>query len=99
MNSIGKKKAVDLAETNWWELCESREIAEFQLFTEELCRPFEVFHKAVEDSLGRSVWTHELGMNWEGITAEFLGEREPPSIDQIVNLIPEEKRLVIEIED
>lgn len=96
-NSIGKEKAIELAESNWWELCDHREIAEFQLLTKELCCPFAVFHEAIEKSLGRPVWTHEFGMNYDGIVAEFLGERESPSMEEIIGLIPEEKRMIVGI--
>lgn len=93
--SIGREKAIALAESNWWELCDHREIAGFQLFTEELCCPFDVFHDAVEKSLGRPVWTHEFGLNYDGIVAEFLGERQPPTMEEIIGLIPEEKRVIV----
>lgn len=93
--SIGREKAVELANTNWWELCEPREIAEFQLFTVELCCPFSVFHEAIEKALGRPVWTHEFGLNYDGIVQEFLGEREAPTMQEIIELVPEEKRLAI----
>jgi len=93
--SIGRENAIKLAETNWWELCNHREIAGFQLFTEELCCPFDVFHEALEKSIGRPVFSHEIGLNYDGIVAEFLGEKEPPTIDEIFGLIPEEKRIII----
>jgi len=96
---IGKQKAIELAETHWWELCDHREIAEFQLFTKELCCPFDVFHEAVEKSLGRPVWTHEFGLNCDGICSEFLGEKEPPTWEEILELIPEEKRIVVRLEE
>jgi hypothetical protein len=94
-NSIGKEKAIQLYNTNWWEGLSYREIAEFQLFTTELCCPFDVFHEAVEKSLGRPVFTHEFGLNYQGICEEFLGEKESPTIDEILNMIPQEKLIVI----
>ena len=94
-NSIGKQKAIELHESHWWELCDAREIAEFQLFTTELCCPFDVFQNALEESLGRSVWTHELGLNYDGLVSEFLGDRMAPSLDDIINLIPEDKRVIV----
>lgn len=93
--SIGSEKAIALAESNWWELCTHREIAEFQLFTAELCLPFEKFHEAVEKSLGRPVFTHEFGLNFDGIIAEFLGEREAPTMTEIMELIPAENRVIV----
>ena len=94
-NSIGKDKAIALYDTNWWENKTHREIAEFQLFTKELCCPFDVFQEAVEESLGRPVFTHEFGLNYDGICKEFLGEKEPPTMEDILNLIPQDKLIVI----
>ena len=72
--SIGKEKAIELSLTEWWKEKSYREIAEFQLFTTELSCPFVVFHEAVEKSLGRPVFTHEFGLNYDGICKEFLCE-------------------------
>ena len=93
--SIGKDAAIALHDTRWWEGLEPREIARRQLFTDELCCPFPVFHEAVEKSLGRGVWTHEFGLNYEGICKEFLGDQAAPTMDEIIGLIPEEKRLLV----
>jgi len=95
MESIGKEKAIELFNSNWWELCSYRDIANFQLFVEELCLPFDKFQEAVEKSLGRSVFTHEFGLNYDGIVKEFLGEKSSPTIQEIINLIPAEKRIII----
>jgi hypothetical protein len=97
--SIGKKRALALAETKWWEGKPYRDIAKVQLFTAELCCPFSIFHEALEKSLGRPVYTHELGLNYDGICQEFLGERDPPTIEEIINMIPKEKRIVIQINE
>lgn len=92
---IGKEAAVAMAETKWWESKTHREIAEFQLTTAELCCPFAVFHEAIEKSLGRPVWTHEFGVNYDGICAEFFRGAAPPTLQQIIEMIPEEKRVLI----
>ena len=93
--SIGKEKAIELYETEWWKEKSYREIAEFQLFTAELCCPFDVFHEAVEKSLGRPVFTHEFGLNYGEICKEFLGEKEPPTMNEILHMIPKEKLIVV----
>ena len=59
--SIGKPIAIALYNSKWWEGCPPEMIAFFQLFTEELCCPFDVFHSAVESLLERGVLTHEFG--------------------------------------
>ena len=93
--SIGKAAAIAMTETEWWKGLPAWQIAKFQLFTTELCMPFSEFHRAVESALGRSVWTHEFGMNYDGLVQEFLGERDAPTMQEIFDLIPAEKRLVI----
>lgn len=95
--TIGREAAVELAKTEWWLDVEPRQIAKFQLFTAELCCPFAVFHKALETTLGRPVWTHELGLNYDGLVQEFLGERDAPTMQEILDLIPPEKRLVVDL--
>lgn len=97
--SIGRENAIELAESNWWELCSSAEAVEFQLFTVELCMPLSTFHQKLEEVLGRSVFTHELGMDYDGIVKEFLGERAAPTFDEIMKLIPDEKRIIIDLEE
>jgi hypothetical protein len=93
--SIGRDSAIALFDTEWWKDKSPREIAGTQLFTKELCCPFEVFHEAVEKSLSRPVWTHEFGLNYEGICREFLGEGDAPTLKEIIEMIPEEKRIII----
>lgn len=93
--SIGRDKAIALAESNWWELCTHREIAEFQMFTAELCLPFDKFHEALEKTIGRLVFTHEIAMNFDGLASELRGEREAPTMDEIMALIPADKRIIV----
>lgn len=74
-----------------------RQIAEFQMEQYRLCMPIDVFMKALSDTLGRPVYTHELGLNREGLMKELRGEKEPTALEEIINLIPEDKRIVIHI--
>lgn len=93
--SIGAKAAIALADSNFWEGKTAREIAGFQLFTDELAMDFGLFHKSLEESLGRSVFTHEMGLNYDGLVREFLGEIPAPTFEEILNLIPEDKRILV----
>lgn len=95
--SISTEEAVALAESHFWDDMTDREIAGFQLFQEKLCMPFDVFQAALEQSLGRPVFTHELGLNYEGIVKEFLGDAPAPTFEDIMNLIPEDKRVLVEV--
>lgn len=93
--SIGREKAIALAKTEWWVGLPAKEVAKTGLLITELCLPFSVLHKALEDVLGRPVFTHELGYNFDGIVQELLGERDAPTLEEILSLIPEAKRIVI----
>jgi hypothetical protein len=97
--SIGKETAIKLAESRWWERdgLSARDIAGFQLLTAELCMDFSAFHKALEDSLGRSVFTHELGLNYDRIVKEFLGKKEAPTFEQILALLPKDKTVMVTV--
>ena len=93
--SIGREKAIVLADSRWWEGRTPREIAKFQLFTDEITMPFGVFHEALEKTLGRPVWTHELAFNFDGIAMELLGEKDAPTMEEIIGMIPEEKLIIL----
>lgn len=68
-NSIGREKAIEMAESKWWVGKSCVEIAHFQLHTEELCMDFTDFHAAVEKTIGRPVFTHEFSTNIEEIVS------------------------------
>ncbi|MSU51213.1 MAG: hypothetical protein EXS37_19350 [Opitutus sp.] len=89
--SIGRRRAIALVETKWWLVRSPRQIARVQLFTVEQCVPFDVFHRAMEVSLGRPVWIHEFGLSLENLIQEFLGERDEPTLEEIFAAVPEGK--------
>lgn len=90
-----REQAVELANSGWWVGKTHRELATFQLYEDLLCMPFSVFHEAVEKTLGRPVFTHEFGLNHDGLIKELIGEKSAPTTQEILELIPEEKRIVI----
>lgn len=92
-----REEAIELYDSNFWIDMTMEEITKFQLFEEKLCIPFGIFHEAIEKTLGRPVFTHEFGLNLDGIKKEFLGEKSAPTMEEIINLIPEEKRIIITI--
>ena len=93
-NPLTKEEAIALFETNWWVGRPAREIASFQLFEDKLCCPFNIFHAAIEEALGRPVFTHEFGLNYEGLCKE-LGGGEKPSFAEILKLVPKDKAVVV----
>lgn len=96
-HSIGREAAIAMYESNWWVGKEPKEIALVGLMTRELCLPFEKLHESVENALGRPVWTHEFALNFDAIILELRGEKDAPTMDDIIGLIPESKRIMVKI--
>lgn len=69
--TIGKIGAIALYNSGWWNDKSDRDIALFQMNVSELCVPFDVFHGAMERTLKRPVFTHEFGINYNGLLEEL----------------------------
>lgn len=95
MDRLTREQAVALHDSRFWESMTFRERAEFQMNTDLLCMPFGIFHEAIEKTLGRPVYTHEFGLNVEGLRAELRGERPAPTLQEILDLIPAENRVIV----
>ena len=74
MEQLTTEQAIAFHDSGAWEKMTSQERAVFQMAQDKLCMPFGEFHKAVEEALGRPVWTHEFGLNRDGIRAELEGK-------------------------
>lgn len=96
MKQLTKEQAIAFAENKLYEGMTYRQIAEFQMEQDLLCMPFSVFHEAIEKTLGRPVFTHEFAFS-DNLRKELYGEKEAPTLDEIINLIPEEKRILIQL--
>ena len=96
MRQLTKEQAITFAENRLYEGMTERQIAEFQINQDRLCMPFDVFHRAIEISLGRPVYTHEFAFRDE-LKKELMGEKDAPSLEDIINLIPAQKRVIIEM--
>jgi hypothetical protein len=90
-----REQAIALGESKFYERMSHKDIARFQINQEKLCMPFSVFHEAVEVTLGRPVFTHEFGVNAEGLKAEINDGALPPTMEEILNMIPEDKRVIL----
>lgn len=95
MDQLTEEQAIALHDSGEWKDWTHEEIVRLQLFQKLLCVPFSRFHEALEAVLGRPVFTHELGLNYDGIVSEYLGDKEPPTLQEIINLIPKEKLVII----
>ena len=74
MEQLTREEAIEMAESKWWIGKSHQEIAEYQLQQECLCIDFPIFHQAVEESLGRSVFTHEFA-NQQALLLEFVAKQ------------------------
>ena len=82
-----REEAVVKQSTEWWKTATAEEIMEFQINEERLCCPWAVFQDAVEECLGRPVWTHEFAKP-ENLIAEKAGKREfEGPIESLVNVL------------
>ena len=94
MESLTGEQAFKLFNSDWWKDLTPRERATFQLYEERLCMPLGVYHKALEETLGRSVQIHEM-RNRQGLMDELRGNAPPPTRKDIINLIPKDKLILI----
>ena len=96
MKQLTKEQAIAFAENKCYEDMTYRQVAEFQIEQDKLCMPFDVFHEAIEKVLGRPVFTHEFAFR-DVIRKELYGENEPPTLEEICALIPQEKLILIKL--
>lgn len=89
---MNQDEAIRLANSNWWKDKPAEYIVNFQLFEDKLCMSFEDFHKAVEESLDRPVFTHEFGLDVNGLRKEFLSKNTQQKI------LPQDLGIDIKIE-
>ena len=97
MKQLTQKQAIAFAESGQWKDFTDEEVVKFQLYQRRLCMDFNRFHEAIGKVLGRPVYTHEFAgeANWQRLIDEYEGERPAPTFEEIVNMIPEEKRIII----
>lgn len=95
LNEFTKEEAVALAASNWWEDVSHKAAAEFQLMTPRLCMPLDLFQEYLQEALGRPVFTHELGLNVDGLRKELYSEAPAPTLDEIIGLLPREKVVLV----
>lgn len=94
MEQLTKEQAIAFYDSGIWKAWSEHEIAEFQLYQNRICVPFDTFHRCITVALNRPVYTHEF-MNVRDLRAELLGNKEAPTLADILNLIPEDKRIII----
>lgn len=91
---FAKEEAIDFYNSNIWQDWGDKQIFEVAFFQKKLCVPFSKLHKATEAALNRKVYSHEFA-NPDNLAKEYFGTLPAPTLKQIIDLIPEEKRLII----
>lgn len=95
MKQLTKEEAIRLAKNKEWEKWPDKVLVGFQLFQDKLCVDFSAFHAAIERVLERPVFTHEFGLNIDGLIAEFLGKSSAPSLEDVMDMIPKDKKVIL----
>jgi hypothetical protein len=99
MKQLTREQAIALHQGGDWKNWDDETIVKLQLFQDRLCVPFGRYHQAIEAVLGRDVATHEFGsVGTERLRAEYLGLRPAPTKQDILDLIPAEKRIAFTLD-
>lgn len=95
-DQLTTEEAIEFGESNIWKDWSAEQIVRFQLFQKKLALPFSKFHEAIEEVFKRPVFTHEFGASGT-LKKEYLGAKDAPTMEEIINLIPADKRIIIGI--
>lgn len=68
-------EAIEFFAQQSWLPLSAHERAEIVLREDRLIMPFTVFHAALEEALGRPVFTHEIGLDPEKMLEELTQKR------------------------
>lgn len=96
--SLTREQAIELYDSKIWVQWSNEEIVKLQLYQDCLCLPFGRFHEAAEKVLGRPVWTHEFAFA-DRLREEYESKAPKPTFEDIVGLIPEDKLVIIVVDD
>lgn len=97
-DQLTKEQAIAFYDSGAWRKMNAAERANFQFAQQLLCMPFGDFHRAVEEALGRPVWTHEFALNRDGLVAELAGKAPAPSLADIMAMLPSDRSVVVALD-
>jgi len=95
MKQLTKKQAEELGKSGVWETWSDEEVVKVQLFQKRHCVGIPKFSAALSKILGRPVLTHEIAYNIEGLQNEYLKKAPAPTMDEILNLVPKKRRILV----
>lgn len=88
------EQAVAFYDSGAWADMTARQLVDLQMQNEYLCIPFSLFHKSMEEVLGRPVWTHEFAYQ-DQLKAELYEGKPTPTMQEILDLIPADKLVIV----
>lgn len=88
MKQLSIEQAQAISKSRIWDSWTDIQLLRFQLFQNNLCMPFGKYHTTLEKYLGRPVYTHTLDFNKDKLIKEVLGSSEPPTFEELLNIIP-----------
>jgi hypothetical protein len=92
ISELTQDEAIELAESGWWNLLDSKQVAFLQWNQSKLCMPFSEFHRCLECWVGRPVFTHELASpSGRKMLEEEAATGIHPSLNEIMAQIPPDK--------
>ena len=94
ITQVTREEAIDIAKSKIWKKWTDEEIVKFQLFQDRLCVDFSTFHKAMEKVLNRPIFSHEFA-DQDRLIDEYLGKREKPTMEEIINMFPKDKTILL----
>lgn len=90
---LTEKEALAVYESGIWKQWTDEEVVRFQIFQSNLCMPWDRYRGAMAKVLGRPVFTHEFAR--ASLQAEYLKKRSKPTMQEVIDLIPVDKRTII----
>lgn len=94
MTQFTYEEALAYYNSGQWKNLTAQEITSMGLYQDRLCMPFDVILDAASNALNRPVYTHEF-LNPQRLKDELAGVVGEPTLQEIIDLIPNEKLLIV----
>lgn len=90
-----EEQAIAFYDSRAWSELNSLQRSRLQLGQDYLCMPVNVFRDALDEALGRPVWSQEIRtQNRSTLIDELNGKAQPPDMRQIMALLPSDKNFI-----